>query len=239
MTLLSELPGWAADHGLIASLHAIEVVMAPSHLLVVGLVLAGACLLRGQVRAAVFVSATMVLTSYATTALKSVFGRERPAWQWAEHLHQGGSFPSGHSSASAALVGVLVVLASSTARGDKGRRRARLVAVPGALLMAVVGADRILLGRHYPTDVLAGWLLAACMTAALGALLCRRTRASERPGPAQRGPGDEQVDDRTEQPEHRHQQDVHELALVGLLPLRVGDPQRLDQQPQPERHQAE
>lgn len=189
MTLLSKLPAWSADHGLIPSLRAIEVVMAPSHLLVVGLLLAGFCLLRGEVRAAVFVSATMVLTSYATTGLKSVFDRERPTWQWAEHVHNGGSFPSGHSSAAAALAGAIVVLAYSASRGDHLRRqRAHLAAGLSALVVAVVGADRILLGRHYPTDVVAGWLLAAGIIVALGALLGLRIREPECASPAARTP---------------------------------------------------
>lgn len=189
MTLLSRLPDWSADHGLISSLRTIEVVMAPSHLLVVGLLLSVVCLMRGQVRGAIFVAATIVLTSYATTALKPVLDRERPTWQWAEHVHHGGSLPSGHSSASAALAGAVVVLAYSTAGGDAGRRRrAHLVAGLGAFVMLVVAADRILLGRHYPTDLVAGWVLAAGIIVALGALLGMRPRSPESFGPAVRTP---------------------------------------------------
>lgn len=165
MPLLPNLPAWSADHGLLTVLRAVEVAMAPSHLLVVGFVLAGACLLRGQVRVSVFVAATMWLTSYATTELKQVFGRERPPWQYAEHVHNGGSFPSGHSSAAAALVGVVVVLAFiSTRDGRLQRRRTHAALVVGAIVMAVVAADRLLLGRHYPSDVLAGFALAAAAT---------------------------------------------------------------------------
>lgn len=145
--------------------------MAPTNLLVAGLLLAGVCLLRGQVRASLFVAATMWLTTAATTELKSVFGRERPPWQLADHLHNGGSFPSGHSAAAAALVGVAVVLALTSARSERLRRRWTLLATwCGAIVLVVVAADRLLLGRHYPTDILAGFALAAIVTIAVGVL---------------------------------------------------------------------
>lgn len=152
-------------------LRLIEVVMSPDNLLVLGFLLAGACLVRGQVRTSVFVAGTVWVTSYATTELKQMFGRERPQWQWGEHVHNGGSFPSGHSSAIAALVGVVVVLAVLSAGDDARRRQRAALFVPlGAIALAVVAADRLLLGRHYPSDVVAGFALAAVITSVMAVL---------------------------------------------------------------------
>ena len=63
---------------------------------------------------------------------------------------QGYSFPSGHSSGAAALYGSIAV-----------RGRKRVLTVLGVLLPFLVGLSRVVVGAHYPTDVLAGWLLGA------------------------------------------------------------------------------
>lgn len=162
---LQWLPVWSAEHGLMPILRAVEVVFHPDHIGYVGLVIAGGYLLRGQVRVATFVVATLWLTRYATSHLKSLVGRERPSWQYGGHEHVGAAFPSGHASAAAALVGVVVVLGFVSATNEQQRRRwTHLAWTRGAIVLVVVGADRILLGRHYPTDVLAGCLVAACIT---------------------------------------------------------------------------
>jgi undecaprenyl-diphosphatase len=69
----------------------------------------------------------------------------------------GASFPSGHATESAALYGALAWLVWRRVRGPW-----RVAA--GALLLtliAAIGLSRPVLGVHYPSDVLAGWLLAA------------------------------------------------------------------------------
>jgi undecaprenyl-diphosphatase len=65
------------------------------------------------------------------------------------------SFPSGHSSGVAALVTIAVVLAWP--RLTDAARRAWVTA--GGALVLVVGLTRVLLGVHYPSDVVAGWAL--------------------------------------------------------------------------------
>ena len=63
---------------------------------------------------------------------------------------QGYSFPSGHSSNAAAAYGTI------------GRCcRKTWVQVLAVLIPLLVGISRFCLGVHYPTDVLAGWLLGA------------------------------------------------------------------------------
>ena len=66
------------------------------------------------------------------------------------------SFPSGHASSSAALAGILIFLAWSFLPGPRPRWVVTAVAVT---IWVAVCLDRVLLGRHYPTDVVAGSFL--------------------------------------------------------------------------------
>jgi undecaprenyl-diphosphatase len=87
-------------------------------------------------------------------ALKSLFARDRPDL-WHQVITAGGySFPSGHAMASAALA-VATMVALYTTR----YRRATLII--GPVYLGLVGLSRCYLGVHYPSDVVAGWLLSA------------------------------------------------------------------------------
>jgi undecaprenyl-diphosphatase len=66
------------------------------------------------------------------------------------------SFPSGHALASAVVYLSLGVFA---ARAAPTRAMAVFVMMVACALTLLVGASRIYLGVHYPTDGLAGWLI--------------------------------------------------------------------------------
>ncbi|WHZ16725.1 MAG: putative membrane-associated phospholipid phosphatase, PAP2 superfamily [Nitrospira sp.] len=85
--------------------------------------------------------------------LKHVIGRPRPrlthsgGWQWWPSLDSGlDSFPSGHTSATVAVVTVLA------------RALPRLRWLPFAIAVWV-GASRIWRGSHFPSDVVAGMVM--------------------------------------------------------------------------------
>jgi undecaprenyl-diphosphatase len=63
------------------------------------------------------------------------------------------SFPSGHALMTMAVYGTLGLLL-----GRIDRRRAVLFLALGVLLSLLVGLTRVVIGVHYPFDVLAGWL---------------------------------------------------------------------------------
>jgi membrane-associated phospholipid phosphatase len=94
--------------------------------------------------------------------LKLVFTRSRPPL--VEHIVpvDSWSFPSAHSLNSMAVLGLLTVLA---VRERPGRLRRTLLAVLGASLVFVVGFSRVYLGVHWPSDVLAGWVVGASWVA--------------------------------------------------------------------------
>ncbi len=96
-------------------------------------------------------------------ALVTAVDRPRPpAADWAARA-SGSALPSGHTTSSA-LVAAIVCLAVLRLTG-RPRLRARWCAV-ALLWAAAVGVTRVYLGVHWPTDVLAGWLLAGCLVVA-------------------------------------------------------------------------
>ncbi|MGW5381906.1 phosphatase PAP2 family protein [Nocardia sp. NPDC003963] len=119
---------------------------------------------------------------------KQLVGRPRPPVADQLVAVSDPSFPSGHSAGSAAVVGVLATLfCMRTAHRIAGA----IVAVLAATFVVLVGLSRIYLGVHWPTDVLAGWMLGSFLVA-VGVVI--RTRAEQpdrppvRPGPTA-GPG--------------------------------------------------
>jgi undecaprenyl-diphosphatase len=107
-----------------------------------------------------------------SNALKERFDRPRPAVVPHKSLVMTSSFPSGHSLNSA----VVYLTLGSLLAGLSRQRRLKLYFFSVALLLTfLVGASRVFMGVHYPTDVLAGWC-AALAWALLCGLVARRLR---------------------------------------------------------------
>ncbi len=153
---------WARGHdGLITVLRWIEAAFAGIGMTVLTVIVAVPLWFRRHRRAAVYTVLVMVTDSLLYDSIKQLYGRSRPVWQDPLGQLTSKSFPSGHSASTAAFAGIVIVLATMLIRRGNLRRAVYAVAV---LLPLVVGADRVLLGRHYPTDVVGGWLLGACVT---------------------------------------------------------------------------
>lgn len=118
-----------------------------------------ALLLLGHVRRGLYFGLAVGGSALLNLAGKAVFARARPdLWLSIapEHTY---SFPSGHAMGSATLAAAVVLLVSHT-------RWRWPAALAGAAFVAWVGASRIYLGVHYPSDILAGWAAAvgwACL----------------------------------------------------------------------------
>ena len=126
---------------------------------VLGLVvaaIAGFMLLQGLWRTALFVVVASAGGWLLNSFLKEIFQRPRP--DIVPHLRDVMtlSFPSGHAMTSAAVYLTLGALLMRVA----DRRATKIYCMAFAMLLAaLVGASRVYLGVHYPTDVLAGWLV--------------------------------------------------------------------------------
>ena len=138
----------------------VEVAFGTIGMTVLTAVLAVTMWVKGHRRAAAYAVGVMVATRLLTTGLKLLVGRERPEWQLAESLLSTKSFPSGHSSSITAFAGVLIVLVAMLVRRGNLRRTAYAGVV---VVAALVYLDRVLLGRHYPSDVVGGVLLGTGM----------------------------------------------------------------------------
>jgi membrane-associated phospholipid phosphatase len=107
--------------------------------------------------AGVVVIGTVGAADVAGMALQAVVGRPRPAPQWQVVLEAGPSFPSGHVTSTAALLGIVAVVVGI----DRGRATRAWLAVAVVTAVVLVAAARVYLGVHWLTDVTAGAILAA------------------------------------------------------------------------------
>jgi len=117
---------------------------------------AGFLLLQGLWRRALFATVAAFGGWFLNGALKQLFQRPRP--DVVPHLREvmSMSFPSGHALQSAVVYLTLGALSMHIAK----RRVTKLYCMAMAMLATgLVGASRVYLGVHYPTDVLAGWLI--------------------------------------------------------------------------------
>ena len=113
---------------------------------------------KGHRRAAIWTTGVMSSAGLAVLLLKQLVGRDRPLFDYPVLVLNSYSFPSGHATGIAAAAGVAVILITMLVRRRAVRRLGTALAVAVALL---VGADRIFLGVHNLSDVVAGYLLGA------------------------------------------------------------------------------
>ncbi|MGL5827239.1 MAG: diacylglycerol kinase family protein [Nocardioides sp.] len=171
---------WAIDRRwLDLPLRVVEVGFSTTVMAVATAVLAITLLARRHRRAAAYAVGVRACTQLTATLLKVVVDRSRPDWQSSVALLENGAFPSGHASSVTAYAGVLMVLVGMFGRRALLRRIAGVLAL---LTVALVCADRVLLGRHYPTDTIGGVLLGAGM-ALLGLALYSPVPRGQSAGP--------------------------------------------------------
>jgi membrane-associated phospholipid phosphatase len=155
-----ELDGWAVwltDLG------------GPIGVTVVMLIGAIALYLGRRRRAALVLVAGVGGAAVINTLLKASFQRARPDL-WEPLVHEASfSFPSGHAMVSSALACSVIYILWRT-------RWQRWAIVLGLAYVFIIGLTRLYLGVHYPTDVLAGWLVGFTWVAILRAALWRSRR---------------------------------------------------------------
>ena len=133
-------------------------------LIIAVLAVVGFLALAKSYRLALFTLAASIGGLALSSVLKYLIDRPRPELSAADAFTFTSSFPSGHSMMSAVIY---LTLAALIARLME-KRRLKLYALGIAIALTfLVGASRIYLGVHWPSDVLAGWSAGAAW-----ALLC-------------------------------------------------------------------
>ena len=134
-------------------------------------------------RGAISLVLVSLVSGLLTSASKALLERSRPSAVPRLVEVTGLSYPSGHSLASAAvyLTAAIVVGRHASRSGE----RIGFV-IYAATMVVLIGASRVYLGVHYPSDVVGGIVLGAACAILNAVVLLRFDRCVQRSVPAQR-----------------------------------------------------
>ena len=122
-----------------------------------------------------YVALNLLIAGVCMSFIKNIFVRRRPYFDNKkiqmlrpvdptadiyDITSQGFSFPSGHSTLSVSLFGAIAIATKT-----------KILKALAVLLPLLVGFSRILVGAHYPTDVLAGYALGSLVLFTIFALM--------------------------------------------------------------------
>jgi undecaprenyl-diphosphatase len=176
-------------HPLTRSMIVVSTVLHPLVLRLVASGVSLGCLAYGRWRVGIWGLAAAWGSGLIDTLAKSGVARVRPHLPDPVATAPGYSFPSGHALGSLVCLGVIVVgMAPVLPRPVR-----RYLWPVWGVLVGLVGFARVELGVHYPSDVIAGWLLGAAWLAASAAAFDVLQPALSKAQDAGRGPGDPAV----------------------------------------------
>jgi len=161
--------GWLDDTAVAFAIFGKAQVFLPAMVALAG----GLMLARRYVDLAMFVAGLMVFG--VGSGLKELVGRPRPEFLTIGPDASGLSFPSGHALLAVVVGGVLVHLIGHSVKPLLLRR-----AIQGGIILAVIvmGASRVYLGAHWPSDVIGSFVFG--VMAMVGVIGFRNTVASSR-----------------------------------------------------------
>ena len=136
-------------------------------LLVVGCIL----LYQRHWRSLLYLIMTPLGSALLNRLAKLYFHRERPQLWDVLTPDTSYAFPSGHAMSSMTLVVVLIILVWQT-------QWVWLTLIGGGCFTLAIGWTRIYLGMHYPSDIVAGWMLAIAWSLSM-MLIIQPLRPSE------------------------------------------------------------
>ena len=180
-TLIRAATDFTRAHGTVDALLVLQTVSQPFvlYVLATGTVL-WAWLAKGLRARALWAFVTMMVAWNVGLLAKSLVGRARPIVDDPISHSPGYSFPSGHAF-NVAVVTTVVVFLLWPVLSTVGHRVAVTLAVVFAL---VVGLDRVFLGVHFPSDVLAGYVLGVGITFSSWLGFIGKTSATSSHGPS-------------------------------------------------------
>ena len=115
-------------------------------------------------RDVLFVLLAMGGATALNLSAKLIFARARPELWLSLAPQNDYSFPSGHAMLSSAFVLMALVMLWQSQTNIHVKR---VVSALGALFVLLVGLSRLYLGVHFPSDILAGWMVSLAWIALL------------------------------------------------------------------------
>lgn len=173
--------GFTRDHGLADLFIVIQTISQPFLVYIVATLVALWVWLRKGLRSrALWAFVTMMVAWNIGLLAKTVVQRARPVVDDPISHSPGYSFPSGHAFNIAVVVTVLVFLLWPLLT-PVARKASVVVAV---VVPLVVGLDRMMLGAHFPSDVIAGYVLGVGTTFSSWLGFIGKKAATSSPGPS-------------------------------------------------------
>jgi undecaprenyl-diphosphatase len=125
---------------------------------------------RRHAWSAIYVAATASAGGLLNSALKELVGRARPIVEHPITTVGSMSFPSGHAMSSTVIYGALLIVVLPVI---PKRWQPAAVAATATLVLAI-GASRVVLGVHFPSDVVAGHVVGLAVLLGFTHLLSAR-----------------------------------------------------------------
>ena len=169
-SVTSSLHNWALGHPTLTGATIWWTnIFGPTPLRVAALGLVIWLLRRHAKRLALWTATTMAVGGLLGVLLKLLVGRNRPDLLDPVARATGFSFPSGHALNAALAAAVFVLVLLPVARGAWRR----LLWGAAVVVTVLTGLSRIVLGVHWTSDVVAGWLLGIAVVAVTAAAFPR------------------------------------------------------------------
>jgi undecaprenyl-diphosphatase len=177
--IAGELNSWALGHpSVVRLLLVLQDVLNPNTFRALALVAAIALWRSGARQLALWAVVTTAAGALLGVVLKQLVHRARPTFTDPVAVAGSFSFPSGHALGSFLGAGVLLAIVLPVLS-----RRARALAWSVAVgVVLLTGFDRIALGVHFVSDVLAGWIAAGAVLAGTATAFGTWRGTRRRPG---------------------------------------------------------
>lgn len=99
---------------------------------------------------------TVLVNLGINSILKIIFKRERPMAEYMWMSESSYSYPSGHTATSICVYLIILLITINTVNNKKARIA---LIIFSTFSMIIVPISRLVMGVHYPSDVLAGFLI--------------------------------------------------------------------------------
>lgn len=123
---------------------------------IIAIAIGGAVLLRHHPSLIQRLTIALIGSTVSTNVVKALVSRARPETLLWLNPFLSFSFPSGHATASMALFGFFMVVAVRLLPPGIARK---LTILTCAIAIVLVGMSRLVIGAHFFSDVMGGWLL--------------------------------------------------------------------------------